>query len=304
VDNLPPLIGVRSTGIYHGIPLDALPLPVDEKPEQVTPATHDVTKRYSSQKKSSHENKIFTLSKTGRETQWAGEKMVSVLLTGPNSDLSIIEEPFAVKKAALFANPHFDGKEFKDLDGVRGEVDAVKEAVKKYPGVNLEVFFDSASNRENFLRMSGKNAPQVFHIATHGFSPRQDPSGSFLVLSAKNESGGRILQAIGYHDIMLMDLRQCDLVILSSCSTHEGQGILGEGIKGLAWAFKAAGAKAVIASRWEVRDQAAVAYWETFYKNLCKGLPIVDAFRQARRRLLKHDKWNHPHYWGVFQLIV
>ena len=110
--------------------------------------------------------------------------------------------------------------------------------------------------------------------------------------------------AVGYHDIILMDLRRCDLVVLSACSTHEGRSILGEGIMGLAWAFKAAGAKAVIATRWQVDDEMAVVFWRKFYENLCNGLSIGKAFHESRQQIIRQEKWNHPFYWGVFQLIV
>ncbi|HLP60846.1 MAG TPA: CHAT domain-containing protein [Candidatus Deferrimicrobium sp.] len=109
---------------------------------------------------------------------------------------------------------------------------------------------------------------------------------------------------MSYYDIMLMDLRQCDLVILSACSTHEGEGILGEGIMGLAWAFKAAGAKAVIGTRWPVSDEAAVEFWGGFYRYLCSNVSIRRAFHNARLNLINQKKFNHPFYWGVFQLIV
>lgn len=269
---LPALLGVRSSGIYHSIPLDALPLSVDEKP--------------------------------GPVTQWVGEQMVTALLTGPNSDLAILEETLDIKKIAMFANSVFNSERFKDLHGMSEEVKAVEKIVKANTGVAPEIFLDSDSNRKNFLQLSGGNAPQIIHIATHGFSPIQDPQGSYLIFSREDANGTPILKAVGYHDIMLMDLRQCDLVILSACSTHEGQEILGEGIMGLAWAFKAAGAKVVIGSRWRVLHKAAIEFWKIFYENVCKGIPIGAAFQEARRNIIENKQLSHPHFWGVFQVIV
>jgi CHAT domain-containing protein len=73
---------------------------------------------------------------------------------------------------------------------------------------------------------------------------------------------------------------------------------------GLAWAFKAAGAKAVIGTRWQVNDESAAEFWRKFYDNLFTGLPIGKAFHGARLHIMKQEKWNHPYYWAVFQLIV
>lgn len=270
-DGLPSIMGVRSTGIFHRLPIDILPWSCDEK--------------------------------TGEVTQWIGEKMASVLLTGQNKDLSVLESRLSIKSIAVFANFSFKGRG-RNLPGVRKEVEAIKRVIDKKGDMSLELFIEGASNRENFLRLSGDKAPQVLHIATHGMTCENHPAASYIMLADTNPQGMPVIGAVGYHDIMLMDLRPCDLVILSACSTHEGKSILGEGIMGLAWAFKAAGAKAVIGTRWPVSDQAAVEFWEKFYENLGEGLPIGKAFLGARLHIMKQERWSHPYYWGVFQLIV
>jgi CHAT domain-containing protein len=265
------LTAVRSTGIYHKIPIDSLPLLVDEETDKVA--------------------------------HWVGEQITSVLLTGLNKDLAVLEKPLFINNITIFANSTFKYP-LKSLPGVVKEIGAIEEAIKTTSDVSLELYRESDSNREAFLRLSGKNAPQVLHIATHGIISEESPSASFIALSDKDSEGNAILGAVGYFDIMLMDLRQCDLVVLSACSTHEGRSIIGEGIMGLAWAFKAAGANAVIGTRWPVNDAAAAAFWGKFYENICGGHPIGKAFQGARMHILKQEKWNHPYYWGVFQLIV
>jgi len=265
------LIGVRSTGVYHKIPLDSLPIPVDEETRKVT--------------------------------HWVGEQITSVLLTGQNEDLSILEKPSSINNIAIFANSTFKYP-LKSLPGVAQETEAIEEAVKTTTNVPLGLYRENDSNRETFLRLSGKNAPHVLHIATHGIISEESPTAGFIALSEENSGGDSILGAVGYFDIILMDLRQCELVVLSACSTHEGKSIIGEGIMGLAWAFKAAGAKTVIGTRWRVPDEAAAAFWGKFYENLCGGRPIGEAFQGARMHIMKQEKWNHPYYWGVFQLIV
>jgi len=109
---------------------------------------------------------------------------------------------------------------------------------------------------------------------------------------------------VGYHDVLLMDLRRCDIISLGVSSTHQGKSIIGEGIMGLAWGFKAARAKAVIGTRRRISDVAAVAFWEKFYENVFSGFPIGKAFQGARMHIKKQEKWSHPYYWAVFQLIV
>lgn len=275
---LPYLMGVRSTGIYHCVPIDTLPLTIDEE--------------------------------TNGITQWVGEKMTAVLLTGWNKDLEILEEPLMLKSIAVFANSSFTG-EFMPLPGALKEAEAIESILREAGNASvpmptdIELFLEQEANRENFLRLTGENAPQVLHIACHGIIHEESPSFGFIVLSDMNSREEPMLGAVGYHDIILMDLRECDLVILSACSTHEGKSVLGEGIMGLAWAFKAAGAKAVIATRWQVDDEAAVAFWRKFYESLCNNrLSTGKAFHDARQHIIRQEKWRHPYYWGVFQLIV
>ena len=265
------LTGLRSTGVYHKIPLDSLPLPVDEK--------------------------------TGKVAHWVGEQITSVLLTDLNQDLSILEKPPSIEKIALFANSDFKGK-FPPLKGTKNETKAIEDIIRTRADASLELFQESESNRKNFLKLSGGKAPRIIHIASHGILNEENPSSSFIALSDKNSEGDTILGAVGYFDIMLMDLRQCELVVLSACSTHEGKSIIGEGIMGLAWAFKAAGAKVVIGTRWPVSDAVAVAFWKKFYEFVFSGFPIGKAFQGARMHIKKQEKWSHPYYWGVFQLIV
>lgn len=282
--DLPALTGVRSTGIYHSIPLDSLPLSVDEE--------------------------------TGEVKQWVGEHMVSALLTGENRDLDILKKPLSINNIAVFANSSFGGiLNGLNLQGVVKEVEVISKIFgasgcdtaplspdSKKAAVNL--FLESESNRKNFLRLSGQKAPRILHIATHGFTHEEYPSCSCIVLAGEGSNGKPGLGIVGYHDIMLMDLRQCDLVVLSACSTHEGKSILGEGIMGLAWAFKAAGVKAVIGTKWKVNDKVGVEFWGSFYENLSWGMTIGKAFHGARLHIMKQEKWRHPSYWGVFQLIV
>jgi len=267
-----PVIGVRSTGVYHTVPLDSLPLEVDEN--------------------------------AGRVTRWVGEETVTVLLTGENQELGELYKPKNVTNVVIFANSSFRGIGLSDLPGVEYEAGAIQRIVRTKSNASSFSYFGSRSTRDNFLRLSGSGAPGILHIATHGIVNSKEPTGSCIVLSRKDHYGNKVLAAVGYHDIMLMDLRKCNLVVLSACSTHEGKNILGEGIMGLAWAFKAAGAKAVIGTRWQVDDTASIEFWRKFYENIFDNRPIGEAFQGARIHIMKQEKWNHPYYWGVFQLIV
>jgi CHAT domain-containing protein len=88
-------------------------------------------------------------------------------------------------------------------------------------------------------------------------------------------------------EVQALDLRGCELVVLSACETGLGQLEYGQGVLGLQRAFQAAGARAVVASLWKVDDKATAALMERFYTNLWTGkLPKLEALRQAQLSLL------------------
>ncbi len=89
-------------------------------------------------------------------------------------------------------------------------------------------------------------------------------------------------------EIQALDLRDCDLVVLSACETGLGRLEAGQGVLGMQRAFQAAGGRAVVASLWKVDDAATAVLMERFYANLwTKKLPKLEALRQAQLDILK-----------------
>ncbi len=88
-------------------------------------------------------------------------------------------------------------------------------------------------------------------------------------------------------DVQAFDLRGTDLVVLSACETGLDKLENGQGVMGLQRAFQAAGARAVVASLWNVDDAATTVLMEQFYKNLwTKKMPKLEALRQAQLTVL------------------
>jgi CHAT domain-containing protein len=88
-------------------------------------------------------------------------------------------------------------------------------------------------------------------------------------------------------EVQALDLRGCELVVLSACETGLGKLVGGQGVLGLQRAFQAAGARAVVASLWKVDDAATAVLMERFYTNLWeKRVPKLEALRQAQLAVL------------------
>jgi CHAT domain-containing protein/tetratricopeptide (TPR) repeat protein len=89
-----------------------------------------------------------------------------------------------------------------------------------------------------------------------------------------------------------LDLSGLQLAVLSACETGLGEVAGGEGVFGLQRAFHLAGTRNVVASLWQVDDEATAALMTLFYRYLWEQkLPAVQALRQAQLEVYHHPEW-------------
>ncbi|MBN4072718.1 CHAT domain-containing protein [Crocinitomix catalasitica] len=101
-------------------------------------------------------------------------------------------------------------------------------------------------------------------------------------------------------EVATIDMRNCDLVVLSACETGLGDIKGSEGVYGLQRSFKMAGVKYIIMSLWQVPDKETAEFMTTFYKNLIKSDDIKKAFKETQLAMRK--KYD-PYYWAAFVLV-
>jgi len=132
---------------------------------------------------------------------------------------------------------------------------------------------------------------EYVHIAAHGYSDGDaGVADSFLALT-----GARLTA----FDIQRTRLERNPLVVLSACRTGLGRA-LDSGIIGLARGFLLAGASSVIASLWNVDDEATSWIMVRFVERLRANPPSV-ALRLALRDA--RAKWPDPRIWAAFSLF-
>jgi CHAT domain-containing protein len=152
---------------------------------------------------------------------------------------------------------------------------------------------------------------QVVHLACHG---RVDTSyGNFygaLALAPGQQASSNPADDgfLTLAEICQLDLKGCELAILSACDTNAGPQQRGEGSWALSRGFLVAGARRVVASNWLVDDQAAatlVSYFCGGVAQAQKGGPVdyCQALHNAKRWVRQQDKWKSPYYWGTFVLV-
>jgi CHAT domain-containing protein len=155
---------------------------------------------------------------------------------------------------------------------------------------------EGAEATESAFRASGAGNARILHFATHGLIDEVRPDRSGLILTATPPDDG-LLQAREIYSLAL----RADLVTLSACETALGQNVTGEGIIGLTRAFFFAGARAVVASLWDIEDASAPRLMERFYSNIRRGEPIDVALQHAKLDFIyAGGATARPFYWASF----
>ena len=248
-------------------------------------------------------------------------------LVNPIAPRSVVGDP------AIFANPNFEingeerdlkpdsqpahsgssDRKFAPLVFSAAEARAIRPAIKSYVGKEPRVFTATKAQESTFKQL---HRPQVLAVSTHGYFEENERIGNPLLRCGLAFSGANNREhAIGKGredgiltglEIVGIDLRGTELVVLSACETGVGDIQNGEGVAGLRQAFQLAGAQSVVSSLWQVEDGETARLMNLFFDNLAKGLTKSKALRQAQLSRIKARRARHgaahPFFWAAFTL--
>ncbi|MFO0984655.1 MAG: CHAT domain-containing protein [Planctomycetota bacterium] len=232
---------------------------------------------------------------------------------------------------------------FVPLPETRGEVVGVdalfRTAFEHAPG---DVLLGEAATRDALAQFAPK--ARFVHLATHGYFTPESVAASIKddrSLGAR-ASPGRIMpfdeQVRGFapmelcglafaganlppdrygfipgvmtaSEIARLDLRRCELVVLSACDTNVGVRRAGQGIASLQQAVYAAGARASLTSLWKVPDEATRELMIDFYRRMwIERKPKRQALFESQEKMrTARDERGRPKYrtrdWAAWVLV-
>lgn len=169
-------------------------------------------------------------------------------------------------------------------------------AIRRFLGEEVKVLHGVRATPQELLASWGPKH-RLLHISAHSRVNLELPNESALLLSnTKPGHDGRL----SVPQIQGMQAKDA-VVVLAGCATGWGSLLAGEGMLSLARAFQQAGATAVVASLWPIRDDIAADFFERFYGELGEGATVARALKQARAQM-KQDGYPESNYEGFVVL--
>jgi CHAT domain-containing protein len=153
-----------------------------------------------------------------------------------------------------------------------------------------------ADAREQMLKLADLGRYGVLHFAAHAIADEAEPDRSAVVLAPGAGDDGFLRPS----EIEALRLDHA-VVVLSACQGASGQAVGGEGVFSLSRSFLKAGADAVIASLWPLRDDDALWFFRAFYRNLAGGNTLGGALQATRRQAV--DAGMPARAWAGIVLI-
>ncbi len=190
------------------------------------------------------------------------------------------------------------------------EVQDIEKICRENNIPNVSLYSASGATEAAFRALDNTDT-DVLHIATHGKyeekkgqGEAESMDGSVIAFAGANNGGDKTVKGDGIvsaADVAKMNLRKCDLAVLSACQT--GLGRLGDdGVFGLQRGFKNAGAHTLLMTIKEVDDTAATELMINFYRYLMGGKTKREALSLAQREA-RAKGLSDANGWAAYILL-
>jgi CHAT domain-containing protein/tetratricopeptide (TPR) repeat protein len=255
--------------------------------------------------------------------QYLAERFSNVVLTTANiGDPAGQPQVSSWHGLAMGVSKNYDG--LGELAAVPGELNSVvtSATIKDSHGPIPGTIMLNDSFTEKGMEDALGQPPPLVHIATHFVLNPGDDDRSYLLLGGEDTGGkGYHLSLADFRDEPRINLSGVELLTLSGCDTALGSKTDSDGreVDSLGFVGQMKGAKAVLATLWQVDDASVATLMETFYRlwTTPPGMTKSEALRQAQLTLLhgtsgagptsspanQRAQFSNPYYWAPFILM-
>lgn len=208
------------------------------------------------------------------------------------------ERSLATLRAAV------DSEGFIRLRHAPREINDIRTILQDHRVKDIATLTGAEASKEAFQKLDGSKV-NLLHIATHGsYLPSEKATdaasmdNSLLAFAGANLGDDGLITA---SEIAKMDLRHCDLTVLSACETGLGK-LSEDGVFGLQRGFKNAGVRTLLMSLKKVYDSSTADLMTFFYRHLMEGSSKREALTKAQQDV-RANGYTDPMYWATFILL-
>lgn len=169
-------------------------------------------------------------------------------------------------------------------------------AVRRLWGSRARLLIGARAS-EQALTQADLSGLAVLHVAAHALADDDSPEHSAVLLAAGDDQQDGALQPAEIARLRLAGA----VVVLSACRSAAGAVRPGEGVLSLARAFFEAGAHAVVAGLWPLRDDEAAWLVEQLYVGLVNGARVSEALQGAQEAARRDGRPNAA--WAGFVVL-
>jgi CHAT domain-containing protein/tetratricopeptide (TPR) repeat protein len=184
------------------------------------------------------------------------------------------------------------------LPATAGEIEACSRA---WNPASMQLLMGANAGLAS-VRTALRSNPSVIHFATHVITAPGDYSSGLIALSLDRNGA---MGLMGPAEIAAYAIKP-SLVVLNGCHSGQGEALPGGGLMGLTRAWIGSGARSVLATRWDIPDEAGSRVMVEFYRALRKSPDRGPAFalQQAQSGLLRSRvPGNSPAVWGAYFVL-
>lgn len=175
-------------------------------------------------------------------------------------------------------------KNEETLPWVKSEVENLKQILKQYPYIDIDVLLDEEATFTEVIGRIGKNYDFI-HFAGHAFYDEKSPEKSGLILFDETLEAREIKNIIK-NPPCLVFLNACSSAKIEQRSLKQKYANF---VQSLSLAFIENGSQ-VIGSIWPISDEPAAEFCEEFYLKFFSGSEIGESLRFAKKKIYEKSK--------------